>query len=232
MNATSGLIVWAEALGEAIGRGIARQLSGALPANVVGAAAARPARNEALRSAAVSRRVTKPSRKLAAAPPTGARRGRKPRAVESTATFGAGVTVEYTDRRKTFTASVLTVDEDAGELVLLNLQTEQVVRRKPSLVRAVKAAPVLVRKKTVEIKPMRAPTWLKAAPSQAGEDDQADASSVDEQTAAPARLAAVESKAEPSPEPEGEQQSEPDSEPLTEPRSAHPPDSLSDTEAQ
>jgi hypothetical protein len=55
--------------------------------------------------------------------------------------------VEFRIGRREATGSVLTVDGERAELTILDLGTNEVVRRRPWDLRLVKAAPVLVRKR-------------------------------------------------------------------------------------
>jgi hypothetical protein len=61
--------------------------------------------------------------------------------------FAPGSVVEFRQGRREATGSVLTIDADRSELTILDLGTNEVVRRRSWDLRLVKAAPVVVRKR-------------------------------------------------------------------------------------
>lgn len=144
-GASRGLLSWAELLGEALGRKIAHQLRSKVAGRTARVAVrkAKPAATRVARASVASAPKRGPGRPPKAAATPRAERPRGPRVIESVKRFGPGATVEFNIGRRVVTGSVLTSDESAGELSLLDLKTQLVVQRRPSQVRLIKAAPVL-----------------------------------------------------------------------------------------
>jgi hypothetical protein len=137
MNA---LMLWAEAIGERIGLQIAIRLRSQMTS-------APPVRTRA--APVVPARTAPPAQRARTTVETPRRAPGRPRREPEVPLdqFAPGSVVEFRVGRREATGSVLTVDGERAELTILDLGTNEVIRRRAWDLRLVKAAPVLVRKR-------------------------------------------------------------------------------------
>jgi hypothetical protein len=137
MNA---LLLWAEAIGERIGWQIAIQLRSRLTS-------VPPVSSP--RAPEIPARTAPPPQRARVTTETPRRAPARPRRVAHVPLdqFAPGSVVEFHVGRREATGSVLTVDAERAEVTILDLGTNEVVRRRAWDLRLVKAAPVLVRKR-------------------------------------------------------------------------------------